>query len=320
MQVQKEKNGMLTHFEMTDVDKILFSVHGEKYSKYREQWKFHNQNLVPAEKPLYIVLETNTYCNLKCKMCEKNFYTKDKKDISEEIIDKLVAECKDFELPSILIGAAAESSINPNIKTILKKIKTIGAIDNFFITNGTKLDHNMNEFLIDNQFERLYVSLDAATSKTYKKIRGFDLETVENNIDDFLKTRKEKKSNVPIIRVSFVQQEDNKDETDMFINKWKEKVDVIDIQEMRDFSNLEQLKDFPNVKYKCQAPFTTLSLDCEGNIYPCCTFYRKYFCLGNIKEITLMEAWNSDKICNLRNQIVNGKLCKVCRNCAQQEI
>ncbi len=320
MKIQKEKNGMLTHYEFTDINKKLITVHGDKFINYRNEWDFCNKNLIPSKKPLYIVLETNTYCNLKCKMCEKNFYTKDKMDISQEIIEKIVLECKEFALPSILIGAAAESLINPDIKKILSKIKTIGAVDNFVITNGTKLDHSMNEFLIDNKFERLYVSLDAAKQDTYRKIRGADLEVVENNIYDFLKTRKKKKSSFPLLRVSFVKQKENEDEIEAFISKWQDKVDIIDIQEMCDFSNLDELEEFPYVKYKCQAPFTTLSLDCAGNIYPCCTFYRKYLCLGNIKDITLMDAWNSNKIQELRNSIVKGELCKACRNCARRNI
>lgn len=311
------ENSMLTHYEMTNIDKKLTEIHGKKFIEYREKWKYHNENLITADIPLYIVLETNTYCNLKCKMCEKNYYTKDKRNISKEIVDKLVAECREFGVPSILVGASAESLINPKIKEILRDIKSIGAMDNFVITNGTRLTHDMNEFLIDNQFERLYVSLDAATPKTYQRIRGYDLDVVENNILDFLRTREEKKSMLPLLRVSFVRQEENIDEVDLFIDKWKDKVDIIDIQEMRDFSNLEELQDFPDICYKCQAPFTTLSIDCEGNIYPCCTFYQRYFCLGNIKDMTLEEAWNGDKIQKLRNQILKGQLSKACRNCAK---
>lgn len=320
MNKKDEKNGMLTHYDVSDIENILAQYHGEKYIEYRKLWEYHNNMLVPSIKPLYVVLEVNTYCNLKCKMCEKNYYTKAKKNISSEVINKLVDECKEIQLPSIAVGAAAEAFMMPNIREILMKVKEIGAIDNFLFTNGTKLNHDMNEFLVDNHFERLYVSLDAATKETYKKIRGADLELVENNILDFLSTREEKKSQIPLIRVSFVRQKDNENEVQMFVDKWKDKVDIIDIQEMRDFSNLQELQDFSDVKYCCQAPFTTLSLDCEGNIYPCCTFYRKFLRLGNIKTMTLMDAWNSRELNELREQIIEGKLCKACRNCAKRSV
>lgn len=232
------------------------------------------------------------------------------------MVDKLSEECKEIGLPSTLVGAGSESLINPKIKEILKKIKEIGAVDNFLITNGTKLTQDFIRFLIELQFERLYVSIDAATPETYKKIRGADLSLVENNIDNFLKIRNELGTELPLIRVSFCLQESNKHELDMFIDKWKDKVDVIDVQKEIDFSNLNNLKQLDNVEYKCQAPFTTLAVDCDGNIYPCHTFYNKYLCLGNIKNITLMQAWNSEMMLKLREQIITGNLSKVCKNCA----
>ena len=314
----KEKDGMITHYECSDesIEDILAQIHGEKFYEYRKKWMYCNENLVVSDRPLYIVLEINTYCNLKCKMCEKNFYTKDKIDISDEVINKLVKECKEIQLPSILVGAAAEALLSPKIKPILKKIKEINAMDNFIITNGTMLTKEMSEFIIENQYERLYVSIDAATRETYKKIRGYNLDIVEDNINTFLKIREEKNKKVPIIRVSFVLQDSNRHELQTFIDKWKDKVDIIDIQEEIDFSNINDLKEFPDVKYRCDAPFTTLSVDCEGNIYPCCTFYRKYLKLGNIMDMSIMEAWNCEKMKQLRNEIKQGKMCKACRNCA----
>lgn len=318
MKAIKEKGGLITHYEFVDggIEERLSSIHGDKFREYRKKWHYCNDNFIVAEKPLYIVLETNTYCNLKCKMCEKNFYTRNKKNIEDEVINKIVNEVKQMEVPSILVGAAAESLINPHIKEILLKIKETGAMDKFVITNGTKLTTEMSEFLINNQFERLYVSIDAATAETYSMIRGTNLSIVENNVYNFLKIRDEFGAKLPLIRVSFCLQDSNRHEVDAFINKWKEKVDIIDIQKEIDFSNLDDLKEFSNVEYKCAAPFTTLSLDCEGNIYPCCTFYRKYHCLGNIKDISLMEAWNCEKINILRKQMIEGKLCKACKNCS----
>ena len=318
LEAVKEKDGMITHYEFCNggVEQQLANVHGTKFHEYRKKWNYCNKNLIASEKPLYIVLEVNTYCNLKCKMCEKNYYTKNRYDISSEVLDKIVDECKKIELPSILVGAAAEALLMPNIKSILKKIKTIGAMDNFLITNGTMLTNEVSELLIDEQYERLYVSVDAATQETYKKIRGYNIQVVERNIENFLKIRKEKNKNLPLIRVSYVLQDENREELKMFINKWKDKVDIIDIQEEIDFSNINDLKEYPNIIYRCDAPFTTLSLDCEGNIYPCCTFYRKYLKLGNIKDMTLMEAWNCPEMQQLRKEIKCGKLCKACRNCA----
>lgn len=44
--------------------------------EYREKWNQSKTELIVSDKPLYVVLEVNSYCNLKCRMCEKNFHTR----------------------------------------------------------------------------------------------------------------------------------------------------------------------------------------------------------------------------------------------------
>lgn len=315
MEKHSEHDGRLMHYEFNDVKQLLTKKHGDKFLEYREKWDYHRINLVKAVTPLYLVLETNTYCNLKCKMCEKNYYTKSKNDIRMEFIDKLVDECNKMNLPSLLVGASAECLLSPSIKEILEKLSKIGAIDKFLITNGTYLNESIIDSLLELEFERVYISLDAATSDTYSKIRGGDLQKVENNIENLLRRKKEAGKELPVVRVSFVKQKENEAEVECFIDKWKDKVDIIDFQEMIDFGNINDLQDKPNIPYKCEAPFTTLHVDSYGNIYPCCTFYSKYFCLGNIQDMTLEEAWNCDKINNLRRDIINGDMPLPCRNC-----
>ncbi|WP_310604070.1 radical SAM/SPASM domain-containing protein [Anaerosporobacter sp.] len=319
MKKRSEHDGRLMHYEFNNVEKLLAEKHGESFLEYRKKWDFHRVNLVKAENPLYLVLDANTYCNLKCKMCEKNYYSKRKNDISMETIDKLVDECREMKLPSLLVGASAECLLNPDIKEILEKISTIGLMDKFLITNGTYLDDSIVDLLIKLEFERVYISLDAVTPETYSKIRGGNLQRVEQNIENLLRRKQEEGKNLPVVRVSFVKQKENEMEVDDFIDKWKDKVDIIDFQEMIDFSNINDLQEKPNIPYKCEAPFTTLHVDSYGNIYPCCTFYSKYFCLGNIQDMTLKEAWNCDKMNNLRNSILEGNMPLPCRNCVTQK-
>lgn len=315
MESRIEKNGRMKHYEIRDIEETLTKIHGSKYAQYRKEWHSCNDTLTTAEKPLYISVEVNTYCNLKCKMCPSNFYTKNKQDITRQTLDRLVSECKKIGLPSILL--TGEPLMSPYFKEILTKIKSIGAVDNFLITNGTLLDQEAINLLIDCQFERCYFSLDAAFPETYKRIRGADLNLVESNIKQLLETRKEHNSVLPLVRVSFVKQPDNINEMEQFLDKWKDKVDIIDFQELIDYSEIEELKEFPEVEYRCSAPFTTLSVNCEGDIFPCCTAYTKYLKLGNINENSLMDVWQGEKLELLRNDILNGTLPLPCQNCAK---
>lgn len=315
----KLDNRQLFHYEITNVEETLATIHGEAFKEYRRKWDAAVELREIPEVPLYIILETNSYCNMKCKMCTRNFFSTQKRiDISEKIVDRIVQQCKEYNVPSVFIGAAAECLINPEIKEILRKMKSINNLDCFLITNGYNLDEDMAKFLIDIQFERVYISLDAARGDTYKKIRGLDLHHVENNVNQLLRIREERGSVLPLVRVSFVIQEDNREEQEEFFNKWKDKVDIIDYQcliDYKDLDNLVETDELPETDFQCVNPFRTLVIDYEGNIFPCSSDYAYHMPVGNIMQMSLKEAWNSEKMKNLRTSILERSLCKVCRNC-----
>lgn len=312
-------NRQLLHYEFTNVEETLATIHGQAFRDYRSKWDAATELKIVPETPLYIILETNSYCNMKCKMCTRNFFLNEKKvNIADEVVDRIVNQCKEYQIPSVFIGAAAECLINPNIKEILKKMKSINNLDCFLITNGYQLDQDMADFLIDIQFERVYVSLDAASEETYRKIRGCDLKKVEKNLEYLLNQREARGSVLPLIRVSYVIQDENKNEQEIFFEKWKDKVDIIDYQCLIDYQELDKLKEpceLPETDFQCVNPFRTLVIDYEGNMFPCSSDYAYHMPIGNIMNMDISEAWNSELMKNLRNSILNKSLCKVCRNC-----
>lgn len=313
-------NRQLLHYEFTNVEKTLETIHGEAFKKYREKWNMATKLQGTPDAPLYIILETNSYCNMKCKMCTRNFFEIDNRkiNISPEVIDRIVQQCEEYSVPSIFIGAGAECLINPEIKEILKKVKSIPSLDCFLITNGYNLDEDIANLLIDLQYERVYVSIDAATEETYKKIRGCDLNRVETNLNRLLQLREKRKSVLPLVRVSYVMQDENKNEEEAFFHKWKDKVDIIDYQSLLNYQELDQLKEIeelPETDFQCVNPFRTLVINYEGNIYPCPSDYSLRMPVGNVMEISIGEAWNSEQMKKLRESILNKDLCRICRNC-----
>lgn len=312
-------NGQLMHYEFTDIEATLHAIHGEKYARYREEWrKASSQEYIP-ERPLYVVMSTNSYCNMDCKMCYRNWESSKEhpENIDLLMLQNVLRQCNSLGVPSFFVGADAECLINPYIKRILTDIKEIGGgIDNFLITNAYALSEDIINLLIDLQWERIYISLDAATQEAYQKIRGKDLSVVEKNLRNLLRVRNERKSVLPLIRVSFVIQNDNKNERDLFFNKWKDMVDVIDFQTCIDYSYVGKLKELPNIEYHCCNPYRELHINYDGEMHPCCNDFGYRMHLGNANDISVSDAWNSVTEQELRRQLKEGKLNNYCRNCA----
>ena len=88
---------------------------------------------------------------------------------------------------------------------------------------------------------RIQISIDATTQETYDKVRpGGNYDKIIKNVHNFIKLREKLKNNLPLVRVNFVKTELNHRELNDFINLWKDKVDMIGIQEFvkRKFNGL----------------------------------------------------------------------------------
>ena len=71
-------------------------------------------------------------------------------------------------------------------------------------------------------------------------------------------------------------------------------------------------------KVFCMFPWLHLNVTPKGDIYPCCSNnYTEPF--GNTKQITLKEAFNSDKMKELRLNMLNETTSKICEFCYKHE-
>ena len=68
----------------------------------------------------------------------------------------------------------------------------------------------------------------------------------------------------------------------------------------------------------CVLPWLHLNTWPNGNVYPCClTDWREE--IGNLKDNTLEELWNVDRMKDIRKDMLEGKQHDNCRKCYQQE-
>ena len=77
-----------------------------------------------------------------------------------------------------------------------------------------------------------------------------------------------------------------------------------------------------NIKSRrpCVGPFTHLGIRWDGQVSACCRDWAAVLNFGNVKDNTLEEIWNSDKLNNLRMLHVKGEFEKEpsCLNCDGQ--
>ena len=314
----------------TDVEQVLTEEFGASFGEYRKNYRkslnYDTNGYIPPF-PLTVSLEFVNRCNLNCQMCYTINHSDKKATLDLSDIDKIMAECAENDLPAAVVGMGSEALIYKGAQAAIRKIREAGVMDLFLGTNGVLLNEQLCEFLVEQRVARIEVSLDAATPATYQKIRGKnELGRIEENLERLIQARKRANSKLPVIRLCFCVQEDNLHEQRAFLDKWKGRVDYIDFQEMVDFGQVDEFRDMgaeaaipadlpvPSSTY-CAYPFNSLHVWSNGDVTPCCTFFGKALVIGNARDKTLSEIWNGDDLAEIRRQLLEGDLNKVCHAC-----
>jgi radical SAM protein with 4Fe4S-binding SPASM domain len=163
--------------------------------------------------------------------------------------------------------------------------------------------------------------VDAFSEERYFEIRGKGFNVVKENILNIIEEKKRRNTIFPIIRVSFIDMLVNRKEKDEFIRFWREKVDFVDIQVFDNYDvNITESFDMSKrKKWSCIAPFKRVSIMSDGKILPCCNFFGLNIPIGNIYENSLDDAWNSEKMQEIRSGIIHDDLdnCSICQRVGQ---
>ena len=306
-----------------DIEKILTDTLGKEYLNYRKLWNSINyNNVLPF--PIHIDFEVIDKCNQRCIMCPRN--AKKHPDTSYSLNTGKVLDYERFKdvidegvnkgMLSINLGAFAEPLLSNKVFEMIKYAHDKGVIDSRLITNGLFLDRYVDD-VFNSGLVNLFVSIDAFSEEKYLKIRGKGFKKVKNNLLDMIEEKKRRNSLLPIIRVSFIDMDINKEEKDAFVEFWEDKVDYVDIQVYDNF-NLDITKPYntnKTKKWECKSPWARLAILSNGDILPCCNFFGRNIPIGNITDTTIEDAWNSEALQRIRKGILNDSLqnCSICQ-------
>ncbi|OGV49317.1 MAG: hypothetical protein A2X49_04145 [Lentisphaerae bacterium GWF2_52_8] len=301
----------------------LFRIHGERFAAYRRDWDRASRREFVPDFPLHLELDLANFCNLRCRMCHFARYdhkAEKKKFMPLEMLEKMLGESAG-KLPAMLLGSGSECLVHPEIAAMISMIQQAGVMDLIVSTNGVLLKRSISELLVKLQVARLTISLDASTPETFKRIRGGDLLKIEANIREFLEIRKASGSQLPYLRLTFVMQHDNMDEVEPFKQKWLGAAERVDFQKLLEVKGegLDMMPDSLPEGRTCAHPFQRLAVDYNGDVYPCCTYYRKFLKLGNLSQKSLGYLWSGDEMRKLRESLRNGEFPPPCRKCMSYE-
>jgi len=298
-----------------------------RWHQFREDYHAAAEDLAWHEFPLQLDFELNTHCNLQCAFCLHGQETIKKNVLGFDRFKKAIDEASEHGLVSIKMNYINEPLLLDDLPRYVDYAKRNGVLNVYFATNGTIMDREWAEKLIDCRVSKIMISLDAATKETYDYMRGRGrvFPTVEENIERLIKIRDQRGLDWPKVRVNFLKTKDNIHEAERFIEKWEDTVDMIGFQDLVALPDQQTGEDIMPMysnrldTFKCSFPFKLMVVDGYGQILPCCTFSGREMPLGEISEMSLKEAWDSKQMTQLKTLQEEGRYEEnpVCKHCIQ---
>jgi radical SAM protein with 4Fe4S-binding SPASM domain len=279
--------------------------------------------------PLGVDIGVTNLCNAECIMCP---HSKLKKmgTMDMKLYKKIIYNCKKLGIKIITLSFFGEPLLD---RTLIEKIKYAKQNGMFtaFYSNASLLNEEWAEKLINSGLDSITISFDGYSKEVYEKIRKkLKFEIVKKNVLNLIRTRRKLNRKNPKINLVLVELEENKGEIKDFYREWKDKVDSINIINMRNWANdiqkagtKESFHFNKKLKRKpCALIWLKMVVDWNGDVVLCCDDWNHSTILGNLKKQTIEEIWRGEKLKKIREAHVKGEFYKVplCSGCNKKSV
>tara|TARA_B100001063_G_C16722732_1_gene534559 strand:+ start:256 stop:1263 length:1008 start_codon:yes stop_codon:yes gene_type:complete len=312
-----------------DINKFIEKNHRDPllFKSYRENWTIKNN-----DKPLFVLFETTSKCNLRCNMCVQSVGYEQTERMQDGLFDKAVSEIKKLKIPAVAMNQINEPLLDKKIFEKIEKVSSIDTVvDIHMNTNAVLLNKKNSEKLLNSKLTRLLIGFDGFSKEVFEKVRErANYQQVFENIINFLDMKKQMKKTFPVTRISFVKTSENEHEIPKWFEFWRDKADYITVQEfISPVADLSKSHLIPNTservkidpdKIICTQPSERITIRGDGNIIPCCSHIANKMPMGNLNESSIHNIWNNEKFKKLRKNLLTPggyKKNKICKSCIE---
>lgn len=274
-----------------------------------------------------------------------------------KVVKGIIDESSEIGVKSISFSWRGESTLyrvkdeNGNIITftdVLKYTRQKNILEITCLTHGQLIDKQMAEKIVEAEPNWINFSIDGL-EKEYNKIRtpknkkndkNYNaFAVVVKNIKQLVEIRNKQKKNKPQIRTNSIFPSIYKNANEFKNFMYSAGVDWVTVNEILDFRDGDVKESELKENWSCQYPFQRLTISGNGVIMPCTGSHNEEsgLVLGrykgspkkvviknfkreeiDLKEMSLKEAWESEKLNSIRKKHRENKWREIkdgCRNC-----
>ena len=182
--------------------------YGLKEGKEVYVWDRGEEGLVlqcPRADVRRVYIEPTSLCNLNCITCVRNVWSDETGNMDMDTFYTIVRQLKDFpDIQDVTLAGFGEPLYHPEILRMARAIKDMG-LELTINTNGTLLNQDLAEELVNIELDRIIISLDSGHAQLFGDIRvGANLDVVLSNLRGLNEIKRRRQSKYPVIGIEFV--------------------------------------------------------------------------------------------------------------------
>ena len=287
--------------------------------------------VLPLRTPFSLHVFPSYYCNFRCVYCLHSLTNKQLKErgFKKQYIPiiaymKAIDSLKEFpdKLKTIIFAGHGEPLLHKSIAKMVDYAKKADVTERTeIVTNGSMLNFDMSDSLINAGLDLLRVSVQGVTDEAYERVSGtkFKVSNLIKNLTYFYEHRKDTRIQIKIINIG--------GDSELFYKLFKPICDEATVEYLipfiKEIDHTELTDDLSHCKHGntqtsriCSMPFHMLALEPNGNIVSCCNS-EVPLVYGKIIDKSLKQVWDGKKAKSfLRMQLTDLTKNKVCKECS----
>lgn len=297
------------------------------------------ETVIPLATPFIVFMDPASSCNFTCTFCPTGHRELIKDTgrfngaMKYEVFTKAIDDLAEFGKPIKVLRMYkdGEPFLNKRLADMIRYAKQSGYVDYIdTTTNGTFLTPERLAPVIEAGLDKINISVDGMTKETYQRFTGFNFD-----FDKFVEGVKWLDANKGNMEVTIKIPGELilEDERQKFFDTFGDYCDRIFIENFAPCWPEFNVEERSGIKIgekgiyqqdlkptdTCPYIFYAMSVNADGLVSSCFLDWGRKLIIGDVREESLKQIWNSDKMNSLRLQHLEGRRCenKVCGSCGQ---
>ncbi len=265
-----------------------------------------------------ITIEVTNRCSAACIMCPREKMIQNLEVMQFDVWKKLIDNCAELDIEMLDLCGYGDVFLDRGLFEKIAYAKTINPDFKIYIsTTGIAMNKRKWED-IAKWVDILKFSIYGMSKEVYEKVMAnVKYDRAYGNILGFLELNKQNNNKVYTIG-NYIVMEENKHEFQEWIDFWEPKLSEVYAWKPHNYVDGRKYRDISGQEQKtCGRPQQgPLNIAVNGEAHVCCFDYNKLLTVGSIKDKTLTEIMNSDRMKEIQDKHNNNDfqdlICSIC--------